>query len=467
MPTVFVSYREDDAKAWAVAVRDALAERFGADEVFLDKESLQAGRWREQIEAQLAVCKVFIVVIGRRWLGATDAQGHIRLQQADDVHRREVAAALARPQVTVIPLLVDGATWPGAADLPDDLRGLTEQQARRLHDTETHRSLDWQTLAIDVVHASGLRDRGAASSALRRFRLALLGSGAVLLVGAGTYLAHDRFAMPRPSTGSAQGVQELSRSASQAAPPLREPASTATKGDAPASADLAAILTNMAPPLPDATTPHPELGFDVVALRAGTSAFDRLPDGAELASEVDDYLIVATPFTDGYLYVFQLDAAGRVQWLFPANDTSPFSSGRDPVRAGSTVTVPEVSTVTVPGGSGGRLYLDTTEGIESVYAVLSATPWPDLEAALRAVALPVDGSVAPRQELLSGSRGVGGIRKAPAATTTGPAAVARIEGRVYPLPAPVELVQAAGHFVAVKRWFRHVADPQTVPGRRR
>jgi len=121
----------------------------------------------------------------------------------------------------------------------------------------------------------------------------------------------------------------------------------------------------------------------------------------------------------------------------------------------------------VPGGSGGRLYLDTTEGIESVYAVLSATPWPDLEAALRAVALPVDGSVAPRQELLSGSRGVGGIRKAPAATTTGPAAVARIEGRVYPLPAPVELVQAAGHFVAVKRWFRHVADPQTVPGRRR
>jgi hypothetical protein len=196
--------------------------------------------------------------------------------------------------------------------------------------------------------------------------------------------------------------------------------------------------------------PHPELGFDVVALRAGTGAFVRLPDGAELASEIDDYFIVASPFTDGYLYVFQFDAAGRVQWLFPANDTSPFSSGRDPVRAGSTVTVPE--------GSGHRaLYLDTTEGIESVYAVLSATPWPDLEAALRAVASRVDGLVAPRQELLSGSRGVGGIRKAPAATKTGPAAVARIEGRAYPLPAPLELAQASGHFVAVKRWFRHVA----------
>jgi hypothetical protein len=387
-------------------------------------------------------------VIGSRWLGATDEQGHIRLQQADDVHRREVAAALARPQVTVIPLLVDGATLPGAADLPEDLRGLTEQQARRLHDTATHRSLDWQTLAIDVVHASGLRERGTAGSALRRFRLALLGSGAVLLVGTGAYLVHDRFAVPKPSTG---GAQEPSRPASRAAPPLRQPTSTATKGDVPASADLAAILTDRTPPLPDATTPHPELGFDVVALRAGTSAFDRLPDGAELASEVDDYFIVASPFTDGYLYVFQFDAAGRVQWLFPANDTSPFSSGRHPVRAGSTVTVPE--------GSGRRaLYLDTTEGIESVYAVLSATPWPDLEAALRSVASRVDGPVTPHQDLLSGSRGVGGVRKAPAVTTTGPAAVARIEGRAYPLPAPVELVrhrspqQSRAELVPAKKW---------------
>jgi TIR domain len=75
MATIFISYREDDAKAWAVAVRDELAGRFGADEVFLDKESLQAGRWREQIEAQLAACKVFVVVIGHgfpkgRWFGS-------------------------------------------------------------------------------------------------------------------------------------------------------------------------------------------------------------------------------------------------------------------------------------------------------------------------------------------------------------------------------------------------------------
>jgi len=151
---------------------DELARRFGANEVFLDKESLQAGRWREQIDAQLAACKVFIVVIGRHWLDAVDAQGNIRLQQADDVHRREVATALALPQVTVIPLLVDDAKLPGVDDLPDGLRKLTEQQARRLHDTKRtdrsigirsqstlHARVDSATVVRPAAHCAAIASR--------------------------------------------------------------------------------------------------------------------------------------------------------------------------------------------------------------------------------------------------------------------------------------------------------------------
>lgn len=219
---------------------------------------------------------------------------------------------------------------------------------------------------------------------------------------------------------------------------------------APSAADLSAILAGQVPPLPDAAKPPPELGADIVARRAGASEFGRLPDGAELASEVDDYFILVRPLTDGYLYVFQLDAAGRVQWLFPANDTSPYSSGTNPVRTDSTVQVPD--------GPDRALYLDATEGTESVYVVLSTTSWPELESGLRNAAASRNEKRAPRRELLSSSRGVGGVRRAPATTSPGASMVlTQLDGKVYRLPAPVELLQASGHFVVVKRWFTHVA----------
>jgi hypothetical protein len=48
-PTVFISYRRDDAGAHARLLYDRLAQRFGADHVFLDVEALQAGtNWREE-----------------------------------------------------------------------------------------------------------------------------------------------------------------------------------------------------------------------------------------------------------------------------------------------------------------------------------------------------------------------------------------------------------------------------------
>lgn len=219
---------------------------------------------------------------------------------------------------------------------------------------------------------------------------------------------------------------------------------------APSASDLFVTLADRMPPLPATTKPHPELGVDIVARWGGASEFDRLPDGAELASEVDDYFILVRPLTNGYLYVFQLDAEGHVQWLFPANDTSPYSSGSNPVQAEFTVTVPD--------GPNRVLYLDSSEGTESIYVVLSATSWQELEGALKYVAERQNESSAPRQELLSSSRGVGGIRRAP--DTKAPRTsmiLAQLNGKPYQLPVPIDLVQASGHFVVVKRWFSHVA----------
>jgi hypothetical protein len=157
MGGIFISYRQADAKAWAIGLRDDLAQVFGEDHVFLDKETLHAGNWHEQIQHALESCKVVLVVIGPRWLTIVDEQNRPRLQLADDVHRQEIALALRRPDVTVIPVLVDEAAMPRANQLPSDLHALADQQARPIGDTRARREADLTVLINDIRSVGGLQ----------------------------------------------------------------------------------------------------------------------------------------------------------------------------------------------------------------------------------------------------------------------------------------------------------------------
>ena len=155
MSVVFISYRQDDARAWAVLLRDRLAETFGESHVFLAVDTLGPGIWWEQIETALRSAKAVLVLIGRRWLSITDASGEQRLRQSDDVHRREIELALAS-SATVIPILVDNATMPAREDLPPSIAALADLQARRLSEAHRHRVADLKTLIADIEKA-GLR----------------------------------------------------------------------------------------------------------------------------------------------------------------------------------------------------------------------------------------------------------------------------------------------------------------------
>jgi hypothetical protein len=159
MTGIFISYRQEDAKPWALLLRKELAEVFGDESVFLDKDTLHAGNWRAQIHAALNQCRVVLVVIGRHWLTITDETGLRRLNHADDVHRQEIALALSRKEVTVIPVRVDGVAMPRAEDLPTDIRSLGEQQSRELSDTSGRRELDMQLLIEDIRRITGLEGK--------------------------------------------------------------------------------------------------------------------------------------------------------------------------------------------------------------------------------------------------------------------------------------------------------------------
>lgn len=159
MAGIFISYRQDDAKAWAISLRDDLAKVFGDEQVFLDKDTLQAGNWRDQITQALARCSVALVVIGPRWLTIVDGQNRPRIGLSDDVHHQEVALALSRPDVTVIPVLVDEAPMLRPDQLPTDLRRLCDQQAYKIGDTQARRKADMEVLIQNIQTVGGLKAR--------------------------------------------------------------------------------------------------------------------------------------------------------------------------------------------------------------------------------------------------------------------------------------------------------------------
>jgi hypothetical protein len=72
-----------------------------------------------RIRQAVATCDALVAVIGRRWLNAR-YKGRRRLDDPQDFVHTEIATALTR-KVPVIPVLVDGAEMPTAAQLPPPL----------------------------------------------------------------------------------------------------------------------------------------------------------------------------------------------------------------------------------------------------------------------------------------------------------------------------------------------------------
>jgi TIR domain len=93
-PRVFLSYRRDDADAYAGRLHQVLAEEFGKDDVFMDLFSIRGGEvfpWT--IQQAIASAVIAVVLIGPKWFTVADSQGKPRLESEYDYVRREVSAA--------------------------------------------------------------------------------------------------------------------------------------------------------------------------------------------------------------------------------------------------------------------------------------------------------------------------------------------------------------------------------------
>lgn len=146
-PTIFISYRRDDAAANAGRLFDWLVRQFGREHVFLDTDKIAGGDEFPRVLAErLAATDVLLAVIGPEWLTVADQHGR-RLDQPDDFVRREIATALALEK-RVIPVLVGGARMPRTAALPEPLRPLASRNAVTVDEAKFERDFD---LLVDDI----------------------------------------------------------------------------------------------------------------------------------------------------------------------------------------------------------------------------------------------------------------------------------------------------------------------------
>lgn len=141
---VFISYRRNEAAAYARGLYDRLAARFGRGRVFLDVENIGWGDdFVEAITSAAESCVVMLALISRQWSRGAQAQ-------LDDYVRLEVAKALGR-KIRVIPILIQGASMPDPKDLSEDLSPLLRRNALTLSDTRWERDVEDLIKALESL----------------------------------------------------------------------------------------------------------------------------------------------------------------------------------------------------------------------------------------------------------------------------------------------------------------------------
>lgn len=218
---VFISYRREDAAGEARALFDNLVSRFGEAAVFMDVDSIALGTdFRRVLEERLAETDVMLVLIGKDWLGVTDARGVRRLDEPNDFVCLEIEAGLKRG-IPTIPVLVHGAPMPSADSLPAAIGDLAYRNGIELRHTRWDADVEEliESIAPDAkppakaghagvpggpaTHAA-LRQSGAGLPLLLKIAGAVLVVLAVIAVGS-RFTARDA-GEPAPSAPQAESV---------------------------------------------------------------------------------------------------------------------------------------------------------------------------------------------------------------------------------------------------------------------
>lgn len=217
---VFISYRREDTAAHAGRLYDAMVERFGEGNVFMDVDIEPGVDFVERITEAVSDCLVLIVVMGRNWATVAGGDGAPRIADPGDFVRLEVETALRRPEVTPIPVLVSGARMPAPAQLPEPLQPLARRNALELSDGRWRYDVSRLEEALDRLLGvpsppqapppeTPPPDREPAMTPAPGWRLALEAALLAGLVGAGGRALAER--IPKGSGNAAELASTAAR----------------------------------------------------------------------------------------------------------------------------------------------------------------------------------------------------------------------------------------------------------------
>ena len=185
MGGLFICYRRDDTAPYARLLSESLADHFGRDAIYRDLDSMAPGvDFPKAVTHALETCDVLLALIGPNWL-SPGAEGARRLDDPTDYVRIEIATALRRDDVLVVPVLIESTRMPARRELPEELAGLADRQAHRLADEGWKGDLEDLVVALEKAVPSRSPPPAAAGTsptkARRRPRL-LIAVGAVASV---------------------------------------------------------------------------------------------------------------------------------------------------------------------------------------------------------------------------------------------------------------------------------------------
>lgn len=323
--------------------------------MFRDVDTIGPGQdFVQAIESRLAACQVMLVVIGREWVDARSPSGTRRLDDPHDFVRLEVAAGLARAGVLVVPVLVEEASMPSAAHLPDNMRSLARLQAVSLRD-ET-----WDTDVDRLVAVIASRTRKGRGEALRLARavrpvpLALAAIAFVALATLGIWLTRPRSAGEGPAVDRAESAGAVDVAGRAGASASASVSATAGAATAPYTIDVPRVA---------------EVAFqDLVVMLVSGNVFHR--------EGVDELRLRMRMSNRGSTPVNFWDQGFR---LVANQDTIPATGGLDEVVPGHTLTYGVISFRTPPGARTAVLRLLHGEAVVDVPIDISATGRPPVD----------------------------------------------------------------------------------------
>ena len=181
-------------------------------------------------------------------------------------------------------------------------------------------------------------------------------------------------------------------------------------------------------------TPAPELRCDIFAARENESNFYLLRDGDTLKSLTDKWMLALETFTPGYLYVFCVNASGRIH--------SEFVNGQ-------TNWVTAHQTVTIPARPNAYIHADQKTGTERYYFVFCRERWKELEQRLQEVE-GVEPYAPVPERLHLGNRGTRG-----STPSTNPIIERVLMGNLAHAYLEGQTLRATNSHLVIERWFKH------------